>query len=158
MICRVCNESISFVKGSRPGKRKKASWAVHESELSQTMEQSRVEMVNPHPGNQRKLRQELEDAHRQGQAGTQNSSAAQGVSAAQGAGAARQQSAGASQGSTPSQNFGGGEGRSEGRQDSAPQGNTTPVPEEEIPGAQGVNRPLDSSSGGEGQQSRNFGL
>jgi hypothetical protein len=154
MICRVCNESISFVKGSRPGKRKKASWAVHESELSQTMEQSRVEMVNPHPGNQRKLRQELEDAHRQGQTAAQDSAATQSASAGQGAGAARQQSAGASQGGNLSPGY----GTSEGRPDSAPQGNTTPVPEEEVPGAQAVNRPTDSSSGNEGQQSRNFGL
>jgi phage protein D len=145
MICRVCNESISFVKGSRPGKRKKASWAVHESELSQTMEQSRVEMVNPHPGNQRKLRQET---------AAQDSAATQSASAGQGAGAARQQSAGASQGGNLSPGY----GTSEGRPDSAPQGNTTPVPEEEVPGAQAVNRPTDSSSGNEGQQSRNFGL
>lgn len=157
MICRVCNEPINFVKGSRPGKRKKASWAVHEKDLPQVMSQSQVEMVTPHPGNQRKLRQELEDSHRQGQ-----TAAAQSAHAQAGRQAGMMHNAAASgghnsyqsspQGSSPQ---GSTQGSPQGSQGSRPQQNAG-TSDEEIPGAAAVNRPLESSSGNE-PQTRNAG-
>jgi type II secretory pathway component GspD/PulD (secretin) len=164
MNCRVCNESISFVKGSRPGKRKKASWAVHDKELSQVMEQTRAELVTPHPGNQRKLRQELEDAHRQGASAHQQSdqSAARGGdvagyhNAGQGSPAASQSSAGqagAGQAGAGQMSAGqSGAGDSQGAD-----AHTSPTPQEEIPGAAAVNRPQESGAGGDYQQTRNAG-
>jgi hypothetical protein len=60
MECRICNQRISFVKGSQPGRNRKSTRAVHESELSDALTQTNGEVVTPHPGVQRKLRQELE--------------------------------------------------------------------------------------------------
>jgi hypothetical protein len=63
MECRICNQRISFVKGSHPGRKRKSTRAVHESELSDALTQTNGEVVTPHPGVQRKLRQELEGKH-----------------------------------------------------------------------------------------------
>jgi len=70
MECRICNQRISFVKGSHPGRKRKSTWAVHESELSDALTQANGEIVTPHPGAQRKLRQELEGKHRREQQAT----------------------------------------------------------------------------------------
>jgi hypothetical protein len=67
MECRICNQRISFVKGSHPGRKRKSTRAVHESELSEALTQANGEVVTPHPGVQRKLRQELEGKHRREQ-------------------------------------------------------------------------------------------
>jgi hypothetical protein len=67
MECRICNQRISFVKGSHPGRKRKSTRAVHESELSDALTQANGEVVTPHPGAQRKLRQELEWKHRREQ-------------------------------------------------------------------------------------------
>jgi hypothetical protein len=67
MECRICNQRICFVKGSRPGRKRKSTRAVHESELSEALTQANGEVVTPHPGAQRKLRQELEGKHRREQ-------------------------------------------------------------------------------------------
>jgi len=67
MECRICNQRISFVKGSHPGRKRKSTRAVHESELSVALAQANGEVVTPHPGVQRKLRQELEGKHRREQ-------------------------------------------------------------------------------------------
>jgi len=67
MECRICNQRISFVKGSHPGRKRKSTRAVHESELSDALTQANGEVVTPHPGVQRKLRQELEGKHRREQ-------------------------------------------------------------------------------------------
>ncbi len=63
MECRICNQRISFVKGSHPGQKRKSTRAVHEIELSEALTQANGEVVSPHPGVQRKLRQELEGKH-----------------------------------------------------------------------------------------------
>ena len=63
MECRICNQRISFVKGNYPGRKRKSTRAVHESELSDALTQAKGEVVRPHPGAQRKLRQELEGKH-----------------------------------------------------------------------------------------------
>lgn len=70
MECRICHQPISFIKGTRPGQSRKATVAVHEHDLSRVLTEIHGEVVNPHPGNQRKLRQELENTHRQGQVAT----------------------------------------------------------------------------------------
>lgn len=67
MECRICNQRISFVKGSHPGRKRKSTRAVHESELTEALAQANGEVVTPHPGVQRKLRQELEGKHRREQ-------------------------------------------------------------------------------------------
>jgi hypothetical protein len=67
MECRICNQRISFVKGNHPGRKTKSTRAVHESELSDALTQANGEVVTPHPGVQRKLRQELEGKHRREQ-------------------------------------------------------------------------------------------
>ena len=67
MECRICNQRISFVKGSHPGRKRKSTRAVHESELTEALTQANGEVVTPHPGVQRKLRQELEGKHRREQ-------------------------------------------------------------------------------------------
>ena len=67
MECRICNQRINFVKGSHPGRKRKSTRAVHESELSDALTQANGEVVTPHPGVQRKLRQELEGKHRREQ-------------------------------------------------------------------------------------------
>jgi hypothetical protein len=67
MECRICNQRISFVKGNHPGRKRKSTRAVHESELSDALTQANGEVVTPHPGVQRKLRQELEGKHRREQ-------------------------------------------------------------------------------------------
>ncbi len=67
MECRICNQRISFVKGNHPGRKRKSTRAVHESELSEALTQANGEVVTPHPGVQRKLRQELEGKHRREQ-------------------------------------------------------------------------------------------
>ena len=67
MECRICNQRISFVKGSHPGRKRKSTRAVHESELSDALTQANGEVVTPHPGAQRKLRQEFEEKHRREQ-------------------------------------------------------------------------------------------
>jgi len=79
MECRICNQRISFVKGSHPGRKRKSTRAVHESELSEALTQANGEVVTPHPGVQRKLRQELEGKHRREQ---QVAAEAQGTSVA----------------------------------------------------------------------------
>jgi hypothetical protein len=61
--CRICNQRISFVKGAHPGRKRKSTRAVHESELSDALIQANGEVVTPHPGAQRKLRQEFEWKH-----------------------------------------------------------------------------------------------
>jgi hypothetical protein len=74
MECRICNQRISFVKDSHPGRKRKSTRAVHESELSEALTQANGEVVTPHPGAQRKLRQELEGKYhpeQQAQAETQ---------------------------------------------------------------------------------------
>jgi hypothetical protein len=63
MECRVCNQPISFIKGSYPGRKRRSTRAVHESELSESLRQANGEVVTPHPGVQRKLRLELEGKH-----------------------------------------------------------------------------------------------
>lgn len=70
MECRICNQRISFVKGNHPGRKRKSTRAVHESELSDALTQANGEVVTPHPGVQRKLRQELEGKHRREQPAT----------------------------------------------------------------------------------------
>jgi hypothetical protein len=67
MECRICNQRISFVKGNHPGRKRKSTRAVHESELSDALTQANGEVVTPHPGVQRKLRQEFEGKHRREQ-------------------------------------------------------------------------------------------
>ena len=67
MECRICNQRIGFLKDSYPGRKRKSTWAVHESELSDALTQANGEVVTPHPGVQRKLRQELEGKHRREQ-------------------------------------------------------------------------------------------
>lgn len=67
MECRICHQPISFIKGTRSGQSRKATVAVHDHELSQVLADMHGEIVTPHPGNQRKLRQELENTHRQSQ-------------------------------------------------------------------------------------------
>jgi hypothetical protein len=67
MECRICNQRISFVKGSHPGRKRKSTRAVPESELSEALTQANGEVVTPHPGVQRKLRQEFEGKHRREQ-------------------------------------------------------------------------------------------
>jgi hypothetical protein len=67
MECRICKQPISFVKGTRPGQSRKATVAVHDSELSQALADLHGEVVTPHPGSQRKLRLELEHSHHHGQ-------------------------------------------------------------------------------------------
>jgi hypothetical protein len=67
MECRICNQRISFVKGGHPGRKRKSTRAVHESELSDALTQANGEVVTPHPGAQRKLRHELEGKHRREQ-------------------------------------------------------------------------------------------
>src|SRR6266542_6455649 len=49
MECRICNQRISFVKGSHPGRKRKSTRAVHESELSEALTQANGEVVTPHP-------------------------------------------------------------------------------------------------------------
>jgi hypothetical protein len=85
MECRICNQRISFVKGNHPGRKRKSTRAVHESELSDALTQANGEVVTPHPGVQRKLRQELEGKHRREQQATAEAqhSAAQSESAEQ---------------------------------------------------------------------------
>jgi hypothetical protein len=58
MECRICNQRIGFLKDSYPGRKRKSTWAVHESELSDALTQANGEVVTPHPGVQRKLRHE----------------------------------------------------------------------------------------------------
>ncbi len=70
MECRICHQPISFIKGTRAGQNRKATVAVHDQQLSQTLADMHGAVVTPHPGNQRKLRQELENTHRQGQEAT----------------------------------------------------------------------------------------
>ena len=70
MECRICNQRISFVKGNHPGRKRKSTRAVHESELSDALTQANGEVVTPHPGAQRKLRQEFEGKHRREQQAT----------------------------------------------------------------------------------------
>ena len=70
MECRICNQRIGFLKDSYPGRKRKSTWAVHESELSDALTQANGEVVTPHPGVQRKLRQELEGKHRREQQAT----------------------------------------------------------------------------------------
>lgn len=67
MECRICNQRISFVKGNHPGRKRKSTRAVHENEVSDALTQANGEVVTPHPGVQRKLRQELEGKHRREQ-------------------------------------------------------------------------------------------
>jgi hypothetical protein len=67
MECRICNQRISFVKGSHPGRKRKSTRAVHESELSEALTKANGEVVTPHPGAQRKLRQEFEGKQRREQ-------------------------------------------------------------------------------------------
>ncbi|HWQ32080.1 MAG TPA: hypothetical protein VNQ79_04290 [Blastocatellia bacterium] len=68
MECRICNQPIAFVRGHHPGGKRKATLAVHDSEVSEALERSNGEIVRPHPGAQRRLRLELEEKHRQQQA------------------------------------------------------------------------------------------
>ncbi len=63
MECRVCHQSITFVRGSYPGRKRVSTRAVHDSEMTKAVEQAHGEVVNPHPGVQRKLRLELEHNH-----------------------------------------------------------------------------------------------
>src|SRR5262249_24819099 len=70
MECRICNQRISFVKGNHPGRKRKSTRAVNESELSDARTQGNGQVVTPHPGVQRKLRQELEGKHRREQQAT----------------------------------------------------------------------------------------
>ncbi|HZS04213.1 MAG TPA: hypothetical protein VFD58_05205 [Blastocatellia bacterium] len=63
MECRICNQPISFVKGAHPGRKRKSTEAVHDSELTEVLTQSNGEVVTPHPGAQRRLRIELETNH-----------------------------------------------------------------------------------------------
>jgi len=67
MECRICKQPISFIKGTRSGQKRKVTVAVHDNEVSQAINEMQGEVVTPHPGSQRKLRMELEHAHRQGQ-------------------------------------------------------------------------------------------
>jgi hypothetical protein len=67
MKCRICNQRISFVKGNHPGRKRKSTRAVHESELSEALTQANGKVVTPHPGAQRKLRREFEGKHRREQ-------------------------------------------------------------------------------------------
>jgi hypothetical protein len=64
MECRICHQPISFIRGRFPDRRKTATLAVHESELPSLLQQTNSTVVTPHPGAQRKLRQELEEQHR----------------------------------------------------------------------------------------------
>jgi hypothetical protein len=66
MECRICHQSISFIRGRFPERKKTTTLAVHENEMPLLMQQTNSVIVNPHPGAQRKLRQELE-AHHPGQ-------------------------------------------------------------------------------------------
>lgn len=68
MKCRVCNQTIVFVRGSYPGRKRISTRAVHESDLPAVLAESKGEVVTPHPGVQRKLRQPLERSHHADQA------------------------------------------------------------------------------------------
>lgn len=63
MECRICNQQISFVRGSYPGRKRIATRAVHTNEVKGIVEEAHGEVVTPHPGVQRKLRLELEHNH-----------------------------------------------------------------------------------------------
>lgn len=72
MECRICHQPIGFIRGRFPERKKTTTLAVHESEMAALLEQGNRNVVAPHPGAQRKLRQELEANHRGGSAQTGN--------------------------------------------------------------------------------------
>ena len=74
MECRICHVSIGFVRGRFPNRKKTTTLAVHENEIPTLLQQTNSVIVNPHPGAQRKLRQELE-AHHPGQTNSQPATA-----------------------------------------------------------------------------------
>jgi hypothetical protein len=63
MECRICHQSIGFLRGRFPERKKTTTLAVHETEMPRLLQQVSCVVVNPHPGAQRKLRQELEAHH-----------------------------------------------------------------------------------------------
>jgi len=63
MECRICHQSIGFLRGRFPERKKTTTLAVHEAEMPRLLQQVNCVIVNPHPGAQRKLRQELEAHH-----------------------------------------------------------------------------------------------
>ena len=63
MECRICHQSIGFLRGRFPERKKTTTLAVHETEMPRLLQQVNCVIVNPHPGAQRKLRQELEAHH-----------------------------------------------------------------------------------------------
>lgn len=63
MECRICHQSIGFLRGRFPERKKTTTLAVHEAEMPMLLQQVSCVVVNPHPGAQRKLRQELEAHH-----------------------------------------------------------------------------------------------
>ena len=70
MECRICHQSITFIRGVFPGRKRKAAIAIHESEAPRVLEEVHGEYVIPHPGTQRRLRLELEAKHRRENAAT----------------------------------------------------------------------------------------
>jgi hypothetical protein len=67
MECRICHQPISFVRGHYPGHKRQATRAVHNNELPRVLSESNGEVVQPHPGAGRRLRQELEAQHSRNQ-------------------------------------------------------------------------------------------
>ncbi len=63
MICRVCNQPISFVRGRYPGRKRKATQAIHDYEVQEILQQTHGEIVHPPSGAQRTLRIKLEANH-----------------------------------------------------------------------------------------------
>lgn len=63
MECRICHQPIGFIRGRFPDRKKTTTLAVHESEMPALLEQGNRVVVAPHPGAQRKLRQDLETHH-----------------------------------------------------------------------------------------------
>jgi len=128
MNCRVCNQSISFVKGRRAPNVKRATYAVHDSEVSQAMNHINGETVTPHPGSQRKLRQALEDAHQQNQQPAWQQGARQSERQTQPSGQPARQDF------RPAGDYGS-------RQEAQNNNPGSNAPEAEVPGAQAVNQP-----------------
>lgn len=63
MECRICHQPIQFVRGRHPGHKRLVTLAVHDTDLSRVLASTQGEIVHPHPGAQRRLRQPLEAQH-----------------------------------------------------------------------------------------------
>ncbi|HEX4946974.1 MAG TPA: DUF6335 family protein [Blastocatellia bacterium] len=63
MECRICHQPIHFIRGQHPGHKRRATLAVHDADLSRVLAETHGEIVHPHPGAARRLRQPLEAQH-----------------------------------------------------------------------------------------------